>query len=175
MDFVRHSISRLFGAPGRSRPHTSALLLRSGLIFVLFFTLNVSPAFSQEGSPTAPMPTWNPQTVDGPAYFTNMTSRALSWRPDGVPCAAFGGDGLYYSCRNGTTGNWETITIDDSIGVGEYASLSQRYVPFVGENRSAITYYDAFNGKLKAGLHPWGRLVQDDCANPVFIEASTDY
>ncbi len=149
MDFVRHFLSRIYGAPGRNRPGSIALLLRSSLVFVLFFTLNVRPAFSQADSPTAPMPTWNPQTIDGPAYFTNMTSRSLAWRADSVPCAAFGGDGLYYSCRNATTGLWETITVDDSVGVGEYASLSQRYLPFVSENRAAITYYDALNGKLK--------------------------
>ena len=152
MDFVRHSISRFLGAPSRSRLQFSALLLRLSLVFVLFSTLNVQAAFSQEGSPespAAPMPTWAPQTIDGPAYFINMTSRALSWRQDGVPCAAYGGDGLYYACYNSTTGTWSATTVDSSIGVGEYASLSEKYIPYTGEIRSAITYYDAMNGKLK--------------------------
>ena len=152
MDFVSHSISRLLGAPGRPRPPMGTLLLRVSLVFVLFFTLNVQAAFSQAGnpqSPAAPMPVWNPQTVDGPAYFANLTSRALSWRPDGRPCAAFGGDGLYYTCYISPTG-WTPVTvIDNSIGVGEYASLSEKYLPTAGEIRSAITYYDSQNGKLK--------------------------
>ncbi len=152
MDFVSHSISRFLGAPGRIRPHLGTLLLRVSLVFVLFFTLNVQAAFSQDGSPQSPagpLPVWNPQTIDGPTYFANLTSRALSYRPDGRPCAAFGGDGLYYTCYISPTG-WTPVTvIDNSIGVGEYASLSEKYIPYTGEIRSAVTYYDSLNGKLK--------------------------
>jgi hypothetical protein len=152
MDFVSHSISRLFRAPGRIRPHMGTLLLRVSLVFVLFFTLNVQAVFSQDGSPQSPagpLPVWNPQTIDGPTFFANLTSRALSWRPDGRPCAAFGGDGLYYTCYISPTG-WTPVTvIDNSIGVGEYASLSEKYIPYTGEIRSAVTYYDSLNGKLK--------------------------
>ncbi len=98
------------------------------------------------------MPVWNLQAVDGPVYFTNMTSRALSYRPDQVPCAAFGGDGLYYSCYITPTG-WTPVTVvDNNIGVGEYASLSERYNAHTGKIRSAITYYDALNGKLKLAV-----------------------
>jgi hypothetical protein len=151
MDFVSHSISRFLGASGRTWPHSSTLLLRVSLVFVLFFTLNVPAAFSQAGSPQTPaaMPVWNPQTVDGPAFFANMTSRALSYRPDGRPCAAYGGDGLYYSCYISPTGWTAPTVIDNNVGVGEYASLSEKYIPNAHEIRSAITYYDALNARLK--------------------------
>jgi hypothetical protein len=152
MDFIRHYISHLLGAPGRNRPHFGALLLRSCLVFGLFLTLNVQSAFSQDGnppSPAGPMPAWNVQTLDGPPYFVNMTSRALSFQTGDQPCAAYGGDGLYYTCY--ITPTWQTRTvIDNSVGVGQYASLSQRYIPYLGGRlRSAITYYDAVNGRLK--------------------------
>jgi hypothetical protein len=181
MDFVRYSISRFLGSPGRIRSHFGTLLLRGCLVFVLFFTLNVQAASSQAGSsqsPAAPMPVdanaisvtptlsadptitaatvFTLTTVDGPPYFVNMTSRALSFQAGNQPCAAYGGDGLYYTCY--ITPTWQTRTVvDNSVGVGEYASLSQRNIPYLGRSRSAISYYDALNGKLKLAY-------KDDCA-----------
>jgi len=152
MDFVRHSISRFLGAPGRSRLQFSALLLRLSLVFVLFSTLNVQAAFSQEGSPdspAAPVLAWNVQTVDATPYFANMTSRALAFKANNQPCAAYGGDGLYYTCYISPTGWTPTTIIDNNRGVGEYASLTYYYDQFWPEIRPAITYYDSPNGRLK--------------------------
>ena len=69
----------------------------------------VQPAASQAEVPNAPqaMPMWEIDTVDGPRFFTNMTDRSLAYRPDGVPCAAYGGDHLYYSCYNPSIGDLE--------------------------------------------------------------------
>lgn len=160
MDFVRYSISSFLGAPGRNRQNFGAFLLRVCLVIVLFFTLNVQAAFSQDGSPQSPaaMPTWIPQIVEGPPYFVNMTSRALSFQAGSQPCAAYGGDGLYYTCYVSPTGWTPTTVIDDNIWVGEYASLSHRYIPFMGGTRTAITYYDAYNGRLKLAYQNSGGI-----------------
>jgi hypothetical protein len=152
MDFVRYSISRFSGAPGQNRLQLGTLLLRLSLVFVLFFTLNTQAAFSQDGipqSPTAPLPAWDLKTVDATPYFANLTSRALAFKSSNQPCAAYGGDGLYYTCYISPTGWTPATIIDPSRGVGEYASLTYYDDLFWLETRPAITYYDSLNGRLK--------------------------
>jgi len=106
-------------------------------------------SISAQQAPSAPMPVWNVQTVDGPRYFTNMTDRTLAYRGDGVPCAAYGGDALYYACYNSTTGVWQTVIVDNSVSVGQYASLSFFDSPVTGMSEAFIAYYDAENSSLK--------------------------
>ncbi len=106
-------------------------------------------ATSLQESPSAPMPVWNVQTVDGPRYFTNMTDRTLAFRGDGVPCVAYGGDALYYACYNSTKAAWDTVIVDNSVSVGQYASLAFFDSPVTGMSEAFISYYDAENSSLK--------------------------
>jgi hypothetical protein len=109
------------------------------------------PVSSQEPEPSAPavLPTWTLQTIDGPRLFTNMRDRSLAFRPDGTPCAAYGGDGLYYACYNSTTELWQSQVVDNNIGVGQYAALAFFTSPVTGNTDAFISYYDAYNGELK--------------------------
>lgn len=107
------------------------------------------PSISAQQAPADPMAVWNVRTVDGPRYFTNMTDRTLAYRGDGAPCAAYGGDALYYACYNSTKAAWDTVIVDNSVSVGQYASLSFFNSPVTGMSEAFISYYDAENGRLK--------------------------
>jgi len=77
-----------------------------------------------------------------------MTQRSLAYKPDGTPCVAYGADRLYYSCYNSTSLTWATMVIDGNPRVGEYAALD-----FNSNFRPFITYYDAYNGRLKMAYY----------------------
>ncbi len=105
------------------------------------------------------MPTWNIDIVDGPRIFANMTDRTFAYRSNGQPCAAYGGDGLYFACYNSTTAIWETMLLDYSVGVGQYASLAFFFSPLTTKEEAFIAYYDATNGALKL-MYTFGGLWQ---------------
>jgi hypothetical protein len=74
-----------------------------------------------------------------------MRDRSMAYNPiSNLPCMAYGGDALYYSCWNGTTSAWDTAIVDTSLSVGQYTAMA-----FDNYARPFITYYDAWNGRLK--------------------------
>lgn len=147
-------------------------LLRPVLTLLILVGLLASPAAQPQvaysannqlpGAQSGPQaPTaWTIHVVDGPGFFQNMTDRGLRYRSDGVPCVAYGGDHLYYSCYSFTTSQWVTEVVDSSRGVGEYASLA-----FNNSGYPFIAYYDAYHGWLKVayriGVGPWTIQVVD--------------
>ena len=109
MDYDRVSISHLvvFIKPSVQK---GKKWLQISLALLMIMTFAAQPAYSQGESPSGPMPSWTIQTVDGPHFFTNMTDRSLAYKlvlEGGAykykPCAAYGGDGLYFACYNFTT------------------------------------------------------------------------
>ena len=158
MDYESDSITHIREVEKRFT-RWSKRMLRTGLVIMLLATLIVQPAYSEENepsSPAAPLPAWNLQTVDGPRIFNSMTDRSLAFRPDGVPCAAYGGDGLYYACFNAVTNVWTSVVVDDSPGVGQYAALTYFVSPLTLSTESFISYYDAINGRLKLAFTAGG-------------------
>ncbi len=85
---------------------------------------------------------WSVQRVDAPQFFYNMTDRMLRLDSNGNPHIAFGADHLYYAWYS--SGIWHQETVDDQIGVGQYASLA-----LDSSNHPHISYYDSRNGALK--------------------------
>jgi hypothetical protein len=152
MDYGSDSMARFSGVEKRTR-RWGALFVRSGLILFFISTLFARPALSQSQDPKAPsapaMPTWTVQPVDAPKYFTNMTDRSLAFKTNDTPCAAYGGDGLYYACLNPSTDTWEITLVDPSIGVGQYAALAFYADISTHQTNAYISYYDANNGTLK--------------------------
>lgn len=121
---------------------------------------DVFAAADEPDAADAPDVLWTIHTVDGPPLFYNMTDRYLRYRPDGVPCMAYGGDHLYYACYNKTTLSWDETLVDGNYLVGSYAALAYSSLgyPF-------ITYYDGYQGYLKMaykiGANPWTTMVMD--------------
>jgi hypothetical protein len=147
MNSIKAFRSRSKTSENRATP-LGAVVLRALLILVLFSTLTVQSAFSQ-GAPASPMPTWTKHVVDGPPNYLNMTDRSLSFNPlTGAPCVAYGGDHLYYSCYNATSLSWDTVVVDPDPGVGQYTALAF-YREGVLMGRPVISYYDAYNARLK--------------------------
>ena len=121
---------------------------------------SASAASDVPDAPQAPAGPWNIYTVDSPPLFYNMTDRYMRYRPDGVPCMAYGGDHLYYACYNKATNTWTETLVDNSIMVGSYAALAYNSL-----GDAFITYYDAFHGYLKMaykiGVNPWVIMIMD--------------
>jgi len=85
---------------------------------------------------------WVIECVDCPKNFEYMTDRSLRLDTEGHPHIAYGGDHLYYAWHDGVS--WHLETVDDSPGVGMYASLT-----LDGSGYPHISYYDDTNGDLK--------------------------
>ncbi len=106
--------------------------------------------------------TWQLETVDGPRYFTNMTDRSVAYKTVDMPCAAYGGDGLYYACYDKTTDEWDVTVLDSSPDVGQFAALTYLTRVPSGVIDTYISYYDNANGKLKLAytfMGAWQPLV----------------
>jgi len=147
MDFQSDSITSTYGSKPRPRRH-AFMWLRVGLLLALLTPIGFQPALSHGLSAPDVLPTWTLLTVDGPRFFTNMTDRSLAFRGE-TPCAAYGGDGLYFACLNSATGLWESQVLDNNVGVGQYASLAFHNNLVTGKIEGYIAYYDATNGQLK--------------------------
>jgi hypothetical protein len=80
-----------------------------------------------------------------------MTGRSMDFR-NGVPCIAYGGDRLYFSCYDSSANSWGTpMIVDDGLRVGEYTSLD-----FNSYGQAYISYYDAALGRLKLAYQVGG-------------------
>ncbi len=84
---------------------------------------------------------WVIERVDLSKRFRDMTDRSLKLDGEGDPHIAYGEKHLYYAWRDGT---WHVETVDESYGVGRFASLALDESGY-----PHISYYDAANGDLK--------------------------
>jgi hypothetical protein len=127
--------------PGLRAP----LLFRVVMVLIILSTISVQSAFSRQVNAPEVLPTWTKISVDAPPYFLNMRDRSMAYNPiTNLPCMAYGGDALYYSCWNSTTSGWDTTVVDAGLSVGQYTAMA-----FDNYYRPFITYYDAWNGLLK--------------------------
>jgi len=146
-------------------------ILRVVMVLIILLTISVQGAFSQETNAPEALPVWTKISVDAPPYFLNMRDRSLAFNPQtDIPCMAYGGDALYYSCWNKTTSTWDTALIDNAVSVGQYTAMA-----FDNYARPFITYYDAHNGRLKMAYQNggvWHKLVVPDAT--VFAPTSIE-
>lgn len=84
---------------------------------------------------------WVIQRVDLSKRFSDMTDRSLQLDAEGDPHIAYGDKHLYYAWYDGT---WHVETVDESYGVGLFASLALDESGY-----PHISYYDEANGDLK--------------------------
>ncbi|NOR82828.1 MAG: hypothetical protein GQ526_04985, partial [Ardenticatenales bacterium] len=84
---------------------------------------------------------WVIQRVDFSRRFRDMTDRSLQLDAEGDPHIAYGDKHLYYAWYDGT---WHVETVDESYGVGLFASLALDESGY-----PHISYYDEANGDLK--------------------------
>lgn len=139
----------------------AGLIFRVVMVLVILSTISAQSAFSQDVNAPQVLPTWTKISVDAPPYYLNMRDRSMAYNPlTNIPCMAYGGDALYYSCWNPTKSAWDTILVDASLSVGQYTAMV-----FDNYNRPFITYYDAHNGRLKLAYlngGVWNILVVPD-------------
>ncbi len=115
------------------------------LVCALLLTMAWTPlGHSQSGHPDTSLNghTWHIQRVDTPRFFQEMTDRSLRLDAQNHPHIAYGGDFLYYAWYDGT--QWHSEIVDDSGGVGRYASLA-----LDGDGNPRISYFDWTNEDLK--------------------------
>ena len=148
----------------RGKKHLAALFSFTLLNLILIAGLVVAPVSAQSGpsDPQSPAVNWTLERVDAPYLFYDMTDRSLRLDAKGDPHIAYGGDHLYYSYYNSTTGNWTHTVVDDAFGVGSYASLALSKF-----GNPLISYYDAINGRLKFAQFDganWTIQVVDEAA-----------
>lgn len=108
-----------------------------------FFVLIAFILLLSAASSPNPQARWVIGTVDAPMLFEDLTPSMLKV-VNGIPYAAFGGDHLYYAYYDPDLADWVTTAVDDSPGVGAYASLAKN-----GTDRPFISYYDSLNKTLK--------------------------
>jgi hypothetical protein len=115
-------------------------LLRHKIPFyiLLILTLLISAASSPN-----PQARWFIETIDAPMLFEDLTPSMIKI-VYGNPAMAFGGDHLYYAYWDLDTSSLEVTSVDDSPGVGAYASLASD-----SHGQIFISYYDTINTSLK--------------------------
>lgn len=160
MTSLRKNLPRLRGI--QTRLFKPGLVFFRALLMLAFLTAGVAQsASSHELSSTAAPPTWTKYSVDAPPYFLNMRDRSLAFNPaNGVPCIAYGGDALYYSCYNTLTLTWDTVVLDNGLQVGQYTAMT-----FDNYARPFITYYDAYYARLKLAYYDgfaWNFVIVPD-------------
>ncbi len=96
---------------------------------------------------------WTTEAVDAPKNFTNFFQRAIVLeKTTNRPHIAYGGDHLYHVYFDGT--QWQYEIVDNSPGVGQYASIS-----IDSNNKAYISYRDNINADLKYATNTSGSWV----------------
>ncbi len=95
---------------------------------------------------------WRIEVVDAPKYFDNFYSRSIAIDNNNNPHIAYGGDRLYYAYHYGSTWNYQSV--DVSLGVGSYASISLDM-----SGKVHISYYDDTNDDLKYATNVSGAWI----------------
>ena len=112
---------------GRYLTKRSVSYLTLLLVFLASTTLGAVPQSSTPKSSTA---SWDIYLVDAPSYFYMLTDRTLRYDSEGVPCMAYGGDSLYYSCYDKDTETWDTELVDANSSAGSHAALAFNDQPY---------------------------------------------
>ena len=101
------------------------------------------------------------ERVDSPKFFTNFYNRAIKTDSNNIVHIVYGGDNLYHAYLSGS--NFVTETIDNSQGLGEYASL------FIDRNDYLhISYYNPTNLSLMYATNSggvWSKTTVDSGNN----------
>ncbi len=154
----------------------------SALVILLALVTSSAQGAAPQPAPDAPAfvdADWNIQVIDGapavpptfPLSLRFMTDRSLALKNDNTPCAAYGGDYLFYSCWNNAAQKWDTEMVDDGYLVGAYAALA-----FDFSSHPFISYYDAENGDLKLAYNlggGWVKLVVDTNPLPYIVPGTS--
>jgi hypothetical protein len=143
-----------------------AIVLMAALIAPAWSAPGAAPQAGALPAPQSP-DGWNYYLVDYPPYAWNMTSHSLRMRSDGIPCVAYGGDHLYYSCLNLVSGKWSVEMVPDfTPRVGEFAALA-----FNDLNQPFISYYDVTNAWLKLAYKIGGIWTVVGVDTPIALDA----
>ena len=111
---------------------------RKALSLSLVLAFLLTPLLALQATPAA-ADGWVIECVDCPKQFGGGS---LQLDAEGHPHIAYGGDHLYYAWHDG--GSWHYETVDESPGVGSYASLA-----LDGGGYPHISYNDDTNEDLK--------------------------
>ena len=156
--------SHKINSPGWNfRPKWGANILGILIILVLLLTPSTQgfSATNSQEAPESPSAAWNLHVVDGPPFYYFMTDRSMRHdrSVNHVPCVAYGGDHLYFSCYNKLANTWSVELVDSNLMVGSYAALD-----FNSLNMPFISYYDAYNATLKLAFKVglgWSKITVD--------------
>lgn len=143
---------------GRYLTKRSVSYLTLLLVFLASTTLGAVP---QSLTPESSTASWEIHLVDAPSYFFMLTDRTLRYDSDGVPCMAYGGDSLYFSCYDKDTDTWDTELVDANPSAGSHAALA-----FNDQDKPFISYYNAEDGNLmlayKDFMGFWQTKIMDE-------------
>ena len=116
---------------------------------------------------------WIIENASGQRWFEKMKPDHLKVNVGERPCAAFGGDQLYYAERD-PSGIWQVQTVDPSRAVGADASLE-----LLNGRYPRISYFDRGRASLKYasweqnGQGVWGwHLEMVDYSSPLGSQSS---
>ncbi len=116
---------RLASRPSFKWVNLLSVMVIAGLLLTPTATVLSSQECARFVRSTPPFSPWNTEIVDGPPFFYFMTDRHLRYDKSAnhIPCVAYGGDHLYYSCWNIFTDSWSVEIVDGGPMVGSYAAL----------------------------------------------------
>ena len=106
----------------------------------------------QNNNKSAFSASWTTEAVDAPKCFTDFYQRAIAIDGFNRPHIAYGGDHLYHAYFDGI--EWQYETVDNSLGVGRFASIA-----IDSNNKVHISYYDESNEDLKYATNASGSWV----------------
>jgi hypothetical protein len=115
----------------------------------IIFAVIAALCLLRPGQASAQSHRWVIETVDAPRLVNYPTNSSLELYGD-QPRVVFGGDYLYYAYSDNDGADWTVSVVDDSPGVGAYASLA-----LDSSGNPHIAYTDMLNYDLEyAGKDP---------------------